>query len=373
MKLLGLVLNSVLTSVLNSVLNLALSVGLCVTLLVLPACTDQQSLESSMENYRYRLANVFQIEFQSLPSPPLLPQYPSRRDLQLPLQPIAVNLLEFLRLSRCDLQRLIGKRNSSLGRVMADSQKLIYHQRFISLAEICIRQLRELNNESLAAKVESARHIKVADTPAAVWNASFASQEFQELFSVAASPLTLPEAQQDAAVLVGAIETLGRLLALSSVLDSGELEAQYAVIGSDKYLGRLLRSQWQLSHELDSLSDQIEQTLAARPMCLKPQPTAQAKVMQRVFLRFYIGEIQPYISGVYRQGRDFNVLIEALLNTMFRERNIAQPEPFAAYWRQSWSEHNPESIWSRFNVSVQRHTQLWQNVLEQCGLRPGHN
>jgi Protein of unknown function (DUF3080) len=362
---------------LNSVLNQVLSAGLCVILLALPACTDQQSLESSMESYRYRLGNVFQVEFQSLSSqlssPQLLPQYPSRRDLQLPLQPIAVNLLEFLRLSRCDLQRLIGARNSSLGRVMADSQKLIYHQRFISLAEICIRQLRDVENESLAAKVESARRVKVADTPAAVWNASFASQEFQELFSVAASPLTLLEAQQDAAVLVSAIETLGRLLQLSSALDSGELEAQYAVIGSDKYLGRLLRSQWQLAHELDSLSDQIERTLAARSMCLKPQPTAQAKVMQRVFLRFYIGEVQPYIGGVYRQGRDFKVLIESLLKTVLSERSISQSEPFAAYWWQSWAEHNPESVWSRFNASVQRHTLLWQNLLEQCGLRPGQN
>jgi Protein of unknown function (DUF3080) len=350
-------------------LNSLLSIGLCVILLLLPACSDQQSLESSMENYRYRLGNVFQIELQSHPGSQLLPQYPSRRDLQLPLQPLAVNLLEFLRLSRCELQRLIGERNSSLGRVMADSQKLIYHQRFIALAEKCIRQLRDVKNESLAAKVESARHVKVADTPAAVWNASFASQEFQQLFSVAASPLTLLEAQQDAAVLVSAIETLRRLLKLSSDLSSGELEAQYAVIGSDKYLGRLLRSQWQLSNELDSLSDQIEQKLAARLICLKSQPTAQAKIMQRVFLRFYIGEVQPYISGVYRQSRDVKVLIERLLS----EVSIAQPEPFVVYWGLSWEEHNTQSVWSRFNISVQRHTRLWQNLLEQCGLRPGQS
>jgi hypothetical protein len=94
-----------------------------VSLGLLSSCGQRQGLESLLDNYHYRLSNVFEFEHSdhlAEMNEDALPLYPSRRQLHQPLSPISVNLLEFLRLSRCDLQRLIGERNSSLGKFMPD-------------------------------------------------------------------------------------------------------------------------------------------------------------------------------------------------------------------------------------------------------------
>ncbi|BFM17743.1 hypothetical protein R50073_39260 [Maricurvus nonylphenolicus] len=357
-------------------MNRCAALGLIIVILgLLTSCTQRQGLNSLLDNYHYRLSNVFEFE----PSNNLLdidenslPSYPSRRELQQPLSPVSVNLLEFLRLSRCDLQRLIGERNSSLGKFMPDSQMLVYHLRFIALAKTCRDTLVSVDNHSLAQAVADARQTKINDLPKVRWNASFASQEFQQLFSHAAPPLTLTETASDSAALTQALRYLQQFLLIEAedTLPSfTKLESHYAVVASDKFIGRLLRSQLVLVNVLSVLSDQIELANKERPLCPAGSLTPRGKVMQQVFLRFYIGEIQPYISGIYRQSRDVKQVIEDYL-LLWPEY---ESQVFSAYWQQAWSDTQPTSIWQQYNRAVSRHTQVWQQQLQACGLRPGNN
>lgn len=342
---------------------------------LLSSCDQRQGLESLLDNYHYRLSNVFEFEHSdhlAVMNENALPLYPSRRQLHQPLSPISVNLLEFLRLSRCDLQRLIGERNSSLGKFMPDSQMLIYHLRFISLAQACRDTLLAVDNHSLAQAVADARQTKIDDLPKVRWNASLASEEFQQLFSHAAQPLTLQESAQDTAALTQALRHLQQFLLINgedTLPSFRNLENQYAVVGSDKFMGRLLRSQLMLITALTALSDQIEQADKHQPLCPAGRLTPRGKVMQQVFLRFYIGEIQPYISGVYRQSRDLKQVMEDYLLLWPDHNNQA----FSAYWLRAWSDEHPQSIWQQYGRAVSRHTQLWQQQLQACGLRPGND
>lgn len=342
---------------------------------LIASCGQPSGLSSLLDNYHYRLSNTFEFDYSDkllVIDEDVLPRYPTRRQLHQPLSPVSVNLLEFLRLSRCDLQRLIGERNSSLGKVMADSQAWMYHLRFIALAETCSMELQAVGNASLAQAVVDARQIKINDLPHARWNALLASQEFQQLFSHAAKPLNLAEATGNSAALIQALQQLLQLLKLGAedpLPDFSELENHYAIIGSDKFMGRLLRSQTLLTQTLTQLSDEMVQANQQHPLCPAGTLTPRGRVMQQVFLRFYVGEIQPYISGVYRQSRDLKQALEAYWLLWPALKHVE----FDRYWHRAWSDSNPDSTWQQFNRAVARHTQVWQQQLESCGLRPGHD
>jgi hypothetical protein len=346
-----------------------MAASLLLVFLALSGCQGKDSLDSLLNNYQGRVSSVLDLKADLLrPSDQdALSRYPTQRQLEQPLTPLQIDLLEFLQLSRCDLQRLIGERNSSLGKVMAHSQQLLYHRRFILLTHECLRLLTDLNDsEALVRALELALAEKQKDLAAAQWNASFASREFQQLFSTATPALSPLEATRGQAQLLQAITALRKALTLSTPPEGGEFEAHYAIIGSDKQAGRLLQAQAQLSQTLNRLTLAVDERLARRHLCLTGTPTPEARNLQRVFLKFYIGEVQPYIAQVHRHSKELRQELISL-----RALFPGAREAFDHYWQGTWAEQ-PLSTWSRFNAAIAAHTQMWQSLLSDCGLSPGN-
>lgn len=46
------------------------------------------------------------------------------------------------------------------------------------------------------------------------------------------------------------------------------------------------------------------------------------------------------------------------------------PEPFTDYYSTTLSLNHPDSMWVMLNKRIKEHTTAWQDLLEQCGLRP---
>ena len=175
---------------------------------------------------------------------PELERYPSRRSLKLRVAEQRVGLGRFWALARdCGLGALVGNRNSAMGRVQADSQRLAYEQVFLARAGDC-RARRELDDE-LAAALDQVLADKRRDLPALFWNAVVAGPEAEDLFSLSAGgPLG---AEQRHTLQERNHQAVGYLAWFRSRLGdpdwqprSSELEAALASLGAAGYGGRLL-------------------------------------------------------------------------------------------------------------------------------------
>ncbi|MYM63233.1 DUF3080 family protein [Pseudomaricurvus sp. HS19] len=346
---------------------------LLISLLLLTGCQPRHDGAALLDDYAWRMSNVFGFDWQAPALPVLQPPYPGRRQLQRSVTTTSINLLDFLKLSPCDLQRLLGERNSSLGKVMAESQRLAYELAFIESANRCIRQLQADGDTSglvqiLSAAVRSKR-ASLADVH---WNATWASPEFQTLFSEADHPVVASYWQQPLTELLESLESLlggpgnwqpGAEESWQSL--RSRREQQLGVVARGNYLGQLRREMFQARLYLQAVERQVRERQARRPVCLMQRLSDDGRVMQRVMLRSYIGEVQPLLSALDRRLLQLRPLLQASL-----QQQSGLPQPMADYWQQVWSE-DAGSEWQAFRAAVASHTRMWQELLHHCGLQPG--
>lgn len=339
--------------------------------LILSACSNRQTPEGIFDNYLYRLHNSLEIDEKKLTLEPvlaeaisILPRYPKRSSLLHSINTSSINLLEFLRLSQCDLQRHIGERNSSLGKLQKDSQRLIYDIEFIRLAKACIEILEA--DKPLRNVLQSAVKDKQTQLPLLLWNATFASEEWVYLFSLSTNFISAEQPPQKPNNLYEAFETLERQIGGDKNLtriDLSDFEAVLAIITSRKYLGELRRSMALIQTGLSQADALIKQRIDQRPLCRKSVPNAQFAIVNNVFRKFYIGEVQPYLASVYQQAEISLQHIDQLLALQ------TIPDTYHSFWLSVYKSDNSE--WQKFKYSIQNHTENWQALLKQCGRLPG--
>jgi hypothetical protein len=327
------------------------------------SCSSSDSPVSMMENYLYRLSNSLKTGSVPVESFIDLYSYPIRRQLLHDIPASRINLLEFLRLSSCDLQRHIGQRNSSLGSLMKSSQRLIYEYKFIVLAEECINYMNK--SDELYPILQQVLSDKYKQLPLVKWNAIFGSEEFSTLFSLSSTPLPQSHLEKPEQ-LYSALDMLKTFLNSNTdgkASDGVEIEQSYAVVASSKRLGELRLSMSMLVSYLAVADAFLMQRTTEKPLCFTQKPNQQSAVVQTVFLKFYIGEVQPYIAKVNQQAKVLLGKIDSLMV------NTTSVESFDLFWEQVYE--GEESEWQRFNQAVKRHTKNWQSFLAHCGQLPG--
>ncbi|MFT6221231.1 MAG: hypothetical protein ACJA0C_000632 [Candidatus Endobugula sp.] len=348
---------------------------------VLSACQSRDSAEYIFENYLYRLSNSLQVDRESLPtlnaintsSLERLSSYPVRRELQNNIPSININLLEFLRLSECELQRHIGQRNGGLGRVMGSTQQLIYDAKFIALAEPCLSQLE--STSALSKTLTLAYDHKIQYLSASIWNASFASKEFSYLFSLGTNPLSLTAAMEQPLQLSNALKIIAqryeRLMEGGFSAESlDDIETYYQVVESSKRIGELRLSLQATTRMLQQADNVLSVRINEKPLCRQQQSNAQFTIVNNVFYKYYIGQVQPYIAGLHQQGTEMFVIIDALvrLQVSTQGSNQAQTKQLNDFWGKVYRDDDSE--WQLFNQQVKAHTLHWQALLKQCGKLP---
>ena len=95
---------------------------------------------------------------------------------------LSIDLLDFLALSRCELQLVIAERNSGLGKVAVGSQQLIHELSFLNLAEECLERLNP-DDKVLKEKIQEAIFEKKRYLPATIARATLGGPEFREMWS----------------------------------------------------------------------------------------------------------------------------------------------------------------------------------------------
>ncbi|WP_394200607.1 DUF3080 family protein [Marinagarivorans algicola] len=382
------------------ILSLTTAVLAGTVMLALAGC-GQTAWDTGLQRYVKRVTHVFKAaSVRSTPDYSAY-QYPTRRALALPLPATSISLLDFLRLSPCDLQRLVGERNSGLGKVMPASQLVFYTAQFIALAQNCLA--KGLVPNDLVASLRQVIEQKQQALPRILWNALVASPEFAQLYSLSdrANPSALT---QMPSALIGALEQLqqivSRLLQHSMDCtvtrthegcesqnferDQHNFEQALSVIGSSSYAGRLMLQSAMLTQQLALTHEQLHSAWQTKPRCWRASneqlliKRGSATALMHVLHNDYIPEVQALAVKLLKQSDTFTHKMEALVSTLgISTLEIstlelsaleASHKAYAAYWQQHWGARGEPA---KLKQQIKVHTHFWQSVLKRCHLSPG--
>ncbi|MGC8121476.1 DUF3080 domain-containing protein [Marinobacter sp. VGCF2001] len=340
--------------------------GICS--LALAGCNPFSDAESMTDEYLARLARVLetaQVAEGKLPEASIPPR---RRERTLALPELDLGMLDFLSLYGCELQYVVGERNSVMGKVMQPINQLRYEVRFIRAAEAC---LPEVDDEGLTDALEAAIESKRASLPLAVWNATWGTEEIERQFTLSKGYYPVSETGNPASDLV---RDLARLNLQVDSLLSQNLDVSLDNLGeihqrwqADVLAGQAINSARLLISTLNAGSRILQARLEEQPLCLNGRPNNQSDIVQSFFFSIYIGKIQPYMSQVSR-ARDS--LIEGFAE-LARHQTTVMPASFMPWYQRHLAADVDSSLWQQLDQAIDRHTRHWQDLLAQCGLRPG--
>ncbi|HAX10028.1 MULTISPECIES: DUF3080 domain-containing protein [Marinobacter] len=336
--------------------------------LSLLGCNPFSDAESLTDEYLERLARVLDTAPVPRAELPAASIPPRRRERILALPELDLGMLDFLSLYGCELQYVVGERNSVMGKVMQPINQLRYEIRFIRAAEACLPQV---DDEELTEALESAIESKRDSLPLAVWNATWGTEEVERQFTLSKGYYPVAEAGNPASDLVRDLQQLNRqveaILADKLELSLENLGQVHQRWQADVLAGQTINSARLLISTLNAGTELLGTRLEGRPLCLNGQPNNQSEIVQNFFLSIYIGKIQPYMSDVSR-ARDSLI---AGFAELARQQQAVMPESFTPWYQRHLAADTKNSLWQELDQAMMRHTRHWQDLLGQCGLRPG--
>ena len=349
----------------------------------LAACNPFDEARPMMDEYVERLGRVLETDpqFSELAPAPILPR---RRERVLDMPELELGMLDFLSLYGCDLQFVVGEKNSIMGKVMQPLNRLRYELRFIASAKKCLQSSIDDGDEELQDTLQQAISSKRENLPIALWNATWGVEEVENLFTTSKGfyPVIAESPLSDLAREATQLERAARSLL------NGELELNLDFAGAvqqrwqaEHHAGQLINSALLVAARLNDGTEVIERRLAQRPLCLNGKSNSQSTIVQSMFFSIYIGKVQPYLADLRRARID---LLEPLAQ-LGRIQTAVMPQSFRTWQaRVLPAEASVESVgvenintvesanvWGDLDQALADHTRGWQQLLEQCGLRPG--
>lgn len=291
----------------------------------------------------------------------------SLRQITLPLQQSDIGLLEFLRLNVCPLGMTIGQKNSTLGKVAPPSQRLHMERDFLLLAPACIEQLRTARPE-LSQTLQQALKLKQQQRMQEWWNAWLTAKEWQQFISIAARPLEM--GGDEPAHISRSLQALDYAIAQGQRWQqqdyhyrSSEMEFHQQQLMLGESLGKWLHAQALQTDVLNRVAQVLEQRFAQKPLCITGQKTDKANILFTVFQKFYLTQVQPYMSRSDQLGQQ---LLQNLntLQQLLQQQGIEAPSTYRDWLAEL------ERRQQAFTLASQRHVRAWRNTLSECGFLP---
>lgn len=325
--------------------------------LLLTACG--QSAGGLYDDYLSRLGNVLDVPVAERHTP--APQgAPRSRDLQLEIPDVRVTPLAYWNLRHCELFRLISDRNSILGRVAPPNTVWRYEARVLAAIEDCKAHpdTRDSQQEQLDAWAED----KWEAWPKATWNGTIASPEVRQIWSASQSAWTpgqVPsqsEQYADLQTLTGWAQQWPD----ADMPDDSTFSGVYQRLNRHSTGGQWRRSV-QVSHGgLDAANEMLRTAKEAGRLCPAGVATRSAEHARNVLTQFFIGEVQPYLAQLNREG-------ERLLG-VFSDLTEATGEEVAE-WQAFMARIEAEL--DGLQQVTRDHADYWQALLAQCDLQIG--
>ncbi len=324
-------------------------------LLALSAGCGESGPDAARAEYLVRLGRTLSVDVAE-PRPPSLVPTPRPGQLRLDLASPGIDTLDFLQLGGCALQVNIGRRNSSLGRLAKDSQRLLLDLEYLRLAPDCVSLQRERGNRELADSLEQARQQKQRQLPARIFNATLGGEEYLEFWR-SATPSTHYPADTSTRVIAAldAINTrVERWLAADYRADNREFEILLSEVRKGDG-GALLST---LGRQAASLAA-ADRMLAARgPLCASGLQPEAANILRNVIRRFFIDGIQPHAAALNTRRHQLLPPVSALEELL----SGALPDGYRQ-WRAQRS-----ALLNDYSEAPRRHVAQLQQALTGCNV-----
>jgi len=327
----------------------------CIAAALLCGC-QPQGPDDAFEEYLLRLGRTLDVPPRA-PAAIETPAMPGPRELQRQFPGSAIDTLDFLALSGCALQVTIGKRNSSLGRMAKDSQRLLLELEYLRLAPECIAHQRKRGRTALADTLEQAWQAKRDQLPGRIFDATLGGEEYRRFWRGPGAANDYPAAtgSQVITALEGVTSTVRRWLDGDYRADNLEFEILLGEVAAGDG-GALLRALASQDAWLAAGDATLEESLTRGPICAENFRAAAVDILPAVIRRFFIGGLQPRAARLDQRRRDLLPPLLALENLL----ETAMP-PAYRQWR---SER--DSLLASATGAPRRHVELLQAVQSPC-------
>lgn len=324
--------------------------------LLLPGC-QAEGPEAELEDYLTRLGRVLSVAPPGV-SAARVPPPPRPGELRQPLGSGALDGLDFLALTGCAVQVTIGKRNSSLGRMAADSQKLLLDLEYLRLAPDCIVFLHSEGRTALADTLESAWDLKREQLPTAIFNATLAGREYRQFWRAALTPGDYPAAtgSQVIAALTAINGMAARWLSGDYSADNQAFEIYLGEVATGDG-GALIKSLGRQQAWLQA-ADRLLHTRRERgALCAPGTRHDAADILPNVVRRGFVARVQPHSAALARRYHE-------LVPPVMELETLLAPALPADFVR--WKTQR-DSLLQSWMQAPRRHVEALQAILEPCG------
>ncbi|MGF1761260.1 DUF3080 domain-containing protein [Photobacterium sagamiensis] len=324
---------------------------------------ERNSTENSLHTYHNRLANVLDVVPAAAPDTKLAP-LPDIRELQLPIEDIRIGLLDAYELRKCELFHLIAERNSVLGKVQDKTHQLRYELLLVNGLSRCISMQEE--DSELQAELKQLHQKKQQQLPRYFWNMLVTGDEWRKQFTLLSVPFSLgqfpgfvenQEAMRHLAGLVGSISQQQPIPAKSAEA----LLFHQQQIHIFRYFGQLFYS---LARTRDWLITTTEMLEAHEQLiiCGPNRNQQKAEYLSNVFYRFFVSDIQPYLSELDSQYRQLQPDLQKVFTII-----PSGMTSFIPYQKQ----HIDGAIYQSFRQATLSHVKFWQRTFDRCKIKVG--
>lgn len=334
--------------------------------LYLAGCAPDSGVPEMMDDYVSQVADVLELSPELSQLSPV-PQIPRRRERVLDMPDLDMGMLDFLSLYGCELQYVVGERNSIMGRVMQPLNRLRYETHFIRAAQDCIS---ETDREGVKEELEEAIESKAESLHIAVWNATWGVEEIERLFTLSQGYYPRESGGDQVAELASGARKLNQTVAglLEGNMDEpleyvGEVHQRWQ---AEHRAGQLMNSARLLSTRLDDATALLIERVEAEPLCAEGADDRPPEALGETYAGAYTDGVAKYLESL-KQAR--NALLDPM-EKLAAQQVDTMPDAFREWYRQNLETDHTDSLWGNLGRAVESHTRRWQQLLAQCGVSP---
>jgi hypothetical protein len=328
----------------------------------LAGCAPDSGVPDMMDGYVVSVADALELRPELSDIAPV-PQIPRRRERVLDMPDLDMGMLDFLSLYGCQLQYVVGERNSIMGRVMQPLNRLRYETRFIRAAEACIS---ETDGEDIQEKLEEAITHKNETLPTAVWNATWGVEEIERLFTLSQGYYPRGGDDKSLAELASGVRRLNHTV--RDLLDGNTGEPLDYVGGvhqlwqAEHRAGQLLNSARLMTVRLDDATALLATRVEGQPLCSESEPEEPPAGLVDAYTNGYGGGIEEYLDSI-EQARE--ALIKPL-DELAAQQSETMPSAFREWYRRYLDTDNIDAVWGQLDRAITTHKERWRQLLNQC-------
>lgn len=321
----------------------------------LGACSSKPG-EAVFSDYEARLGRTLDVSF-SATDPAEAARKPRAEALQLDLQGSDIGTLNFLALTGCELQITIGKRNSSLGKLAAPSQRLLLDLEFLRYAPACIEHLAaQPEQRELVALLERSQRLKQQQLAQHIFNATLAGPEWHQFWRHQDIPTGYPKHTTSDQVLqaLDAITAMAsRWLEGNYAADNAAFEAHLNTLRSGD--GGVILTAAQLGQQFLARWNTSLGEYAQQRGCT-PLPNHTKTILETVIAKYFVGGVQQWLAPIMSRAEN----IQGASNNLEQLLRTASPIDYSL-----WQQQRDNDI-QALKLLTKDHVHRLKSVLEPC-------